>query len=216
MSGPFQHIVQRAFLERWKGPDGIYLIEKATGTVSRKHSARNILGMENMQTDAMENAFADVETCIGNTSHQGELTKPADIRLLAKWMALHFVRNSLNASAIGAMDYAPLVEKWTTHLAAHHATWMDVQGDVFITGDNPVVSLKSESETLYFASLSPRRCIYFIKEDKLPMEDGKTGFSPQTINWYVFKAASKYCVSFDNSLHIEDWVPPDGVIDDRD
>jgi hypothetical protein len=167
------------------------------------------MGMENMQTAAMEQAFADVESCIGHTNHRGEIVDDPFVRLLAEWMALHLVRNALNAPTIGAADYSPFVRRLAVHLAGHHGYWMDFDGDVFITGDNPVVEISTSKESFYLAALSPRRCVFLVWEDKVPP------FLPPTINWYIYKAASRYCVSFDEHLHIEDLPSAVMPSDDR-
>lgn len=175
-----------------------------------KQAAKRILGMENMQSAAMEQAFAEVEKCIGHTDHVGEIVEPAFVRLLAEWMALHLVRNALNAPTLGSTDYAPFVRRLADHLAAHHGHWMDFNGEVFIAGDNPVVEIRDSKESFYLAALSPRRCVFLVWEDKVPP------FLPPTINWYIYKAASRYCVSFDEHLHIEDLPSATQSPDDRE
>jgi hypothetical protein len=216
MGDQYQHYVQSAYLYRWKVTKYLYLIDKTTGTVSPKSAAKRIMGMKNMQTAAMETAFGKVEECIGHTAHQGEIMDTVSIRLLAEWMALHLVRNALNASSIGTADYVPLVKKRAADLANYHGRWMDFTGDVFITGDNPVVEIRDSHESFYIAALSPRRCVYLVWDDKIPWEHGQPGFMPPTINWYIYKAASRYCVSFDEHLHTEDLSSAIMPLDDRE
>lgn len=210
MGGQYQHYVQSAYLDRWKVGKYLYLIDKEAGTVQPKQAAKSIMGMENMQTAAMEQAFAEVEACIGHTDHAGEIVDAGFVRLLAEWMALHLVRNGLNAPTLGTTDYAAMVRRLAGDLAGHHGYWMDFTGDVFITGDNPVVQIRDTKESFFLAALSPRRCVFLVWEDKVPP------FLPPTINWYIYKAASRYCVSFDEHLHIED--PPSATMpcDDRE
>jgi hypothetical protein len=212
MGKQYQHFVQCAYLERWKTPKYLYLIDKTTGIVTPKQSAKGIMGMESMQTAAMETAFSKVEQCIGNTAHSGELKDPAQIRLFAEWMALHLVRNALNSGTLAGLDYAREVQRLGLHLGAHYGFWVNFTGDVFITGDNPVVQITdTKKKTFYFAALSPRRCVYLVGDDKIPK-----GFMPPTINWYIYKAASRYCVSFDGHLHIEDLPSQIQPTDDRE
>ena len=203
MSKQFQHTAQRAYLERWNDGHGLYLYDKSTGKFTLEQSAKRILGIENMQSEAMENAFRNVERCIGNTGHLGEMKDNELVRSFAEWMALHLVRNALNASGLGGKDYAAEVRRLGLHLGAHFGFWMDFTGDVFITGDNPVVPVVYNGETFYIAALSPRRCVYLIAEDKIPGEGGKHGLMPPRINQLIHDAASRYCVSFDRNLHLE-------------
>ena len=201
MSKQFQHTAQRAFLERWSDGHGLYLYDKSTGNFSFEQSAKRIMGFENMQSEAMENAFRNVETCIGNTGHAGEMKDDKLVRSFAEWMALHLIRNALNAGDLNGKDYAAEVKALGLHLGAHFGFWMDFTGDVFITGDNPVVEIRDSKESFFLAALGPRRCVFLVREDKIPP------FMPPTINWYIYKAASRYCVSFDQHLHIEDQPP---------
>ncbi len=215
MRKQYQHFAQCAYLERWKTAKHLYLIDKVTGAVTPKQSAKRIMGMDDMQTAAMETAFSRVEQCIGHTAHEGEIKDPAWIQLLAEWMALHLVRNALNCATLARVDYEPEVQRLGLHLGAHYGFWMDFTGDEFITGDNPVVQICDQNETFYFAALSPRRCVYLVRDDKIPMDGGKPGLMPPTINWYIYKAASRYCVSFDGHLHIEDLPSQTQPADDR-
>jgi hypothetical protein len=216
MAKQYQHYVQCAYLARWKTAKCLYLIDKATGAVTPKQSPKGIMGLENMQRAAMETAFSKVEQCIGHTAHPGEIKDAEWIRFLAEWMALHLVRNALNSDTLAGRDYEREVRRLGQLLEAHHGFWMDFTGDVFITGDNPVVPISDRNETFYIAALSPRRCVYLVVDDKIPMEGGKPGFMPPTINWYIYKAASRYCVSFDGCLHIEDLAPQMPLADDRE
>jgi hypothetical protein len=201
MTKQYQHTAQRAYLERWNGGRGLYLYDKNTENFALEQSAKRILGFDNMHSDAMENAFRNVEKCIGNTAHVGEMKDDKLARAFAEWMALHLIRNALNAGDLRGKDYATEVKALGSHLGAHFGFWMDFTGDVFITGDNPVVEIRDRKESFFLAALSPRRCVFLIREDKIPP------FLPPTINWYIYKAASRYCVSFDEELHIEDLAP---------
>ena len=202
MAKQFQHTAQRAYLERWKVEGCLYLYDKSLGQFAKKQSAKSILGMENMQSEAMEKAFCRVEECIGHTTHVGEMKDERLVRSFAEWMALHLVRNALNASELFGKNYAAEVQRLSLHLGAHFGFWMDFTGDVFITGDNPVVPVIYEGETFYVAALSPRRCVYLVAEDKIPGEGGKQALMPPRINRLIHDAATKYCVSFDRELHI--------------
>lgn len=200
MAEQYQHLVQRAYLERWKVAKYLYVIDKTNGGVIPRQSAKGIMGKEGMQTAEMESAFEKTERCIGNTAQPGEIIDRGQIHLFAEWMALHLVRNALNSDKLAHSDYAHEVRQLSLYLGKHYGYWMDFSRDILITGDNPVVQiLDTKGQGFYFAAMSPRRCVFLVDRDRIPKD-----FMPPTINWYIYKAASRYCVSFDRYLHIED------------
>ena len=117
----FQHLTQKRYLDRWNLNGHLYLINKNTMNVTPFQSAKSILGMEDIQTPAMETAFGDVESCIGNIHTQGQLTDPKDVRKLAKWIALHAIRCKRYAHVLATLDYRGDVEKLADYFQQHHA-----------------------------------------------------------------------------------------------
>ncbi len=202
MRQQFQHFIQRAYIERWNSSGTLYVFDKSTRRLIPKQSANRVFGEDNFQTSQMENAFGDVERHIGYIDHQGTIKDPKMIKIFVKWIALHLVRNALNAPKLAGKSYDSDVSDIANGLARYEAFFQDFRENSLITGDNPVVQIKGSEDVFFIAPLSPRRCIYLMPKARLPAEGGNLGLKIPTINQYVFNAASRHCVSFDQKLHL--------------
>ncbi len=202
----YQHYTQRAYLERWKVGGVFFLFEKEHGACApqQKTSAGKIFGLDDWQSMDLENAFADVEQCVGHIDAVGEVTEAEKMRLLSRWLALHAVRNGLNAPDIAKINYGGEVDRLAAHFEGHFGFWQEFQVNSLITGDNPVVWMKHEATTadFYIAPVSPKRCVYLMPDDRIFQRNGKPLFQAVEINQFVYRAATKFCVSFDADLHL--------------
>jgi hypothetical protein len=205
----FQHTAQRSFVSRWKVGSHIFRIHKESRIVRPFQSANHIegFGAENWQSLDMEKAFSDVERVVGYTDHKGEMTDPAKIKTLARWLALHLVRTRRHrdVALANGRDYRQAVDLFESRLLTFHTFFHDHLDPVFITADNPVVLMGSElpgQHEWIVAPLSPKRCIYAVSGDRIPFEAGHVGVRPSTINQWVFNQATEHCLSFDRSLHL--------------
>ncbi len=206
----FQHTSQRSFLNRWKRGKYLYRIHRISGAVRRYQGANRIdgFGAEDWQSADMEKAFADVEKVVGYTDHSGELIDQKKIQVLARWLALHFVRTRQHreVALANGRDYRAAVDLIQEKIQTFHGFFSDFSEPVFITGDNPVALIATASPgppEWLVAPLSPTRCIYVMSQNKLPSESGmKLGLRPSTINQLIVNASTEYCLSFDCSLHL--------------
>lgn len=202
----YQHYTQRAYLEQWNTGGGLFVFDKAgdLGKPINKGSAKRIFGIEDWQSMELENAFSDVETVKGNVDHVGEITSPKMIAQLARWMALHVVRNGINAPTVASFDYRPEVDRLAALFELHHGFWQDFATDCLITGDSPVVRVANQRSPIEFivAPANPRRCVYLMPGDIGFSHNGKPLFQPDQINRLVMNNAARYCVSFDPGLHL--------------
>lgn len=201
----FQHLTQKAYLERWKTNGKIHLFSKSENRWMRpKDSAKRILGLEDMQSQIMETAFANVETCIGHTNNDALIESDEKATTFATWIALHGLRNARNAGSLKDRDYKKAVEKLAHHLRQHYAFFLTTSQDALITCDNPITKLvykdAGEDKELFFAPLSPRRAVVIVPDDKVPIK----------IPWneLTFRNASNICVSWESNLHVDLTAPP--------
>ena len=203
----FQHLTQKAYLERWKTNGKIYVFSKRANRWTKpKNSAKRILGLDDMQSPAMETAFANVETCIGHTDDGTLIGSDERANIFATWIALHARRNARNADGLKDCDYKKNVEELAHHLLQHYAFFRNRPQDALITCDNPITRLAyedaGENKELFFAPLSPRRAVIIVQDDKLPL------VSPQQWNEATFRNATDICVSWDNDLHCDSTATP--------
>ena len=201
----YQHYTQRAYLERWKVNGYLFLFDKS-GDLTKPESiqsAAKIFGIDDWQSVDQENAFAAVERAKGHTHHVGEITDAAKISILARWMALHAVRNGINAPDISKINYETEVDKLAARFEGHYGFFQDFAAESLITGDSPVVWVRHEKSPVdfYIAPAGPKRCVYLMPDDITFSHNGKPLFQADEINRLVFKNAARYCVSFDASLH---------------
>ena len=202
----FQHLTQKAYLERWKTNGKIHIFSKRENKWTKpKDSAKRILGLEDMQTQAMETAFANIETCIGHTNDDGLIGSDEKANILATWIALHGLWNARNADILKNCDYKKDVEELAHLLRQHYAFFLNTPEDTLITCDNPITKLIYEDagscKQLYFAPLSPRRAAIIIQDDKVPV------VSPPKWNEATFNNATDICVSWDSDLHFNSTAP---------
>jgi hypothetical protein len=201
----FQHLAQRAYLERWKINEKIHLFSKSENRWMRpKDSAKRILGLEDMQSQIMETAFANVETCIGHTDDDALIESDEKATTFATWIALHGLRNALNAGSLKDRDYKKDVEELARRLRQHYAFFLTTAENALITCDNPITKLvykdAGKDKDLFFAPLGPRRAVVILPDDKVPV----------AIPWneLTFRNATNICVSWDSSLHFDPTLPP--------
>jgi len=199
----FQHYVQQAYLRRWTRPrDYLFLFDKGTRTLLRRTSSKSVLGEFDWQSQEMESAFAQVESVIGNTDATSEITDFRGKKEFTDWLALHLVRNRANLATIRGTDYQSRVRDTSNMLLQWHGFWQNFTENVLITSDNPVVLIRSTTGDFFIAPLSPRRCVYVVPQDRMPMEHNAPGFWPPTLNQIMVNTARSYCISFDASLHL--------------
>jgi Protein of unknown function (DUF4238) len=203
-SSMFQHLTQKAYLERWKINGKIHLFSKSENRWMRpKDSAKRILGLENVQSQVMETAFADVETCIGHTDDDSLIESDERATTFANWIALHARRNALNAGSLKDGDYKQDVEKLAHHLRQHYAFFLTTAENAFITCDNPITKLPykdaGKDKELFFAPLGPRRAVIIVPDDKVPIK----------VRWneLTLRNATNVCVSWDSDLHLSVMFP---------
>jgi Protein of unknown function (DUF4238) len=203
----FQHLTQRAYLERWNTNGKIYLFSKCENRWKPpKNSARKILGLEDVQSQAMETAFANVETCIGHTDDDALIGSDEKANTFATWIALHGLRNARNADSLKNGDYKRIVEELAHYLRLHYAFFLKTPEDALITCDNPITKLRypdaGEDKELFFAPISPRRAVVIVQDDKVPV------VSSQNWNESTFRNATDICVSWDSALHFDPTAEP--------
>jgi hypothetical protein len=206
----FQHFTQKAYLERWKANGKIHLFSKRKNEWTKpKNSAKRVLGLNDMQSTAMETAFAAVETCIGHTDDCTLIGSDEKANAFATWIALHARRNARNADGLKDCDYKKSVAELAHHLRQHYAFFLKTREDVLITCDNPITKLRyedaGENKELFFAPLSPRRAVVIVQDDKVPI------VSPPQWNELTFRNATDLCVSWNNDLHFDPTAPPFSV-----
>jgi hypothetical protein len=200
----YQHYVQKAFLDRWKRGEKLYIFDKFfhPPRPSPRRSVKREFGSVDWQSSAMEKAFSDVESCVGHTNHSGEITDPKQVGMFMSWMALHLVRNAFNFEKIAGENYDTTVDSVKKRLLNYNVFWQEFECDALITGDNPVVCMNTKTESFFIAPLNPRRCVYLVQGDRLPKEGSALCLHPLTINRIVFNTATRYCLSFDERLHL--------------
>jgi hypothetical protein len=199
----FQHLTQRAYLDQWKLGKHLYLIDCKTHEATPFQSARSILGMEDVQSQEMEDAFADVERSLHELKSDAEVTDPNTIYKMAKWTALHYVRSKRHVEILKT-DYRLEVEGFTNSLVQLHAFFVSRRPNAdglveptFITCDNPCLYLKHGDLVFWLVPLSPFKYISFAPQR------GWYESLPWDFNKNVLAAATEYCVSFDPLLHTE-------------
>jgi len=198
----YQHYVQQAYLRRWMRSGRLYLFSKSSRTLVKPASAKSIFGEYDWQSPKMESAFAAIERVIGHSDAASEIKDFKQQKIFTDWLALHLVRNGSNLATIKGRDYTVDVDMTSNMLLQRHAFWQDISGDVLITSDNPVVLIRATDGDFFIAPLSPRRCVYVMFNDILPMEGGTPCFKSQTLNQLIMRTAHRHCVSFDRSLHL--------------
>ena len=203
----FQHLTQKAYLERWKTNGQIHLFSKSENRWKKpKDSARRILGLEDVQSEAMETAFANVETYIGHTNDDALIGSDEKANTFATWIALHALRSARNADSLKNCDYKRIVEELADHLRQHYAFFLKLPENAFITCDNPITKLKyndaGEYKELFFAAISPCRGVAIVQDDKRPI------VPPSKWNQSTFTNATDICVSWDSDLHFDPTAEP--------
>ncbi len=148
-----------------------------------------------------------VEGVIGYTDVPGEILDPKKIMVLARWLALHFVRarRHRDVALANERDYRMAVDLVQDRIATYYGFFADFSRPVFITGDNPIVLVGTPSAgppEWIAAPLSPTRCIYVMSQDHLPCESGIRGLRPSSVNELIYREATEFCLSFDRSLHL--------------
>ncbi|HXB02856.1 MAG TPA: hypothetical protein VNV15_08575 [Opitutaceae bacterium] len=196
-------------MNRWKVGSHVYRIGKASRAVKTFQSANHLpgFGAEDWQSLEMERCFSDVEKVVGYTEHKGEILDSKKIQILARWLALHFVRSRRHREVAlsNGRDYRSAVDLVEETILGYHGFFADFTGPVFITGDNPVALMgtpRPGTPEWFVAPLSPTRCIYVMEKNELPSEPGFHGLRPTTINQLILNAATECCLSFDRSLHL--------------
>lgn len=141
-----------------------------------------------MQSQAMEMAFANVETCIGHTDDDAFIGSDERANTFATWIALHGLRNARNADNLKNCDYKTTVEELAHHHRQHYAFFLKRSEDTLITCDNPITKLTykdaGEDKELFFAPLNPRRAVVIVQDDKMPV------VSPPKWNELTFRNAT--------------------------
>jgi hypothetical protein len=198
----YQHIVQQAYLRRWMHTGNLFLFDKHSRKLIKKTTARKVFGEFDWQSDQMESAFSNVEKTIGHTDMHGEFKDFHKQKLFTDWLALHLVRNRTNLSGIIGKDYRAMVECLSQKLMTYHAFWQDFTEDAIITSDTPVILISHPNGDFFIAPLSPRRCVYLMYANALPLDQGTPCFKSNTINRFMINTSNSHCVSFDNSLHL--------------
>ena len=202
----FQHLTQRAYLERWKTNGKIYLFSKSEKRWKKpKDSARKILGLEDVQSQDMETAFASVETCIGHTDDDRLILSDEKANTFVTWIALHGLRNARNVDSLRNCDYKQAVEKLAHQIRQRYGFFQKMPENALITCDNPISKVGYEDGGVYkellFAPLSPRKAVVILPDDKRP------SVSPQNWNEVTFRNATDICVSWDSDLHFDPTEP---------
>ena len=198
----YQHYVQQAYLRRWVKAGHLFLFDKNTRKLVGRASSKRVFGELDWQSQEMETAFAEIERVVGNTDATTEIRDFQQMRKFTGWLALHLVRNGSNLQSRRGTDYRAEVENTSNMLLQWHGFWQNFQEDALITSDNPVVLIRSTTGDFFIAPLSPRRCVYVVPEDRLPMEHNAPCFSPPTLNQIMLNTAHSHCVSFDANLHL--------------
>jgi len=168
----FQHLTQKAYLDQWKLGSHLYVIDAKTHEAKPYQSAKRILGMEDVQSQEMEEAFADVESSLHELQTDAEVTDPNTIYKMAKWTALHYVRSKRHVEILKT-DYRLEVEGFTNLLVSMHAFFVTrkpnadgVTEPTFITCDNPCLYLKHDDLVFWFVPFSPFSKATFCRTSK--------------------------------------------------
>lgn len=195
----YQHLTQRAYLNRWNTGAGIHQYDKQDKIWSRAQAAKRLGGEYDIQPEAMEKRFVSIEKHVGHTNQERELHELAEKEILAGWIALHAVRCRRNIDLLKEVDYSAEVKQLTDHLLQFYANWCDFKSQRLITSDNPVLFMKTVTEeTFYIVPVSPLRCAFLCAVDKYPET---YAMHPHLINRLIYNGASRYCYSFDRDLH---------------